>query len=516
MSRDGEESVPGPPQDDTKDAAGAPVAGGEERPAPLTPQQHGIPSPHPPPGAHAHNSLRYPHSGSRGPEGYYQPMYPPPGDGTVPPYPPPRGYEGAPQPYAMHPHMPHGYPMYPYQPPMYPHYPGYPPPPMPYGYPPPDPTMGHAGYPPPRMDHHEGVGVGPYAKKDDGEKGGEGESTEGGDDEDIVPGAVTARLKTYIKPRIPTTQDVLDRRARKNAQSRSRAGKLRQRVLEIEKKPVEERTEEEQAIFLQFEARRQRKNDRSRERALEKKEEIDRILAKPEKKRTKIEKQFLDGALGAKKRKNEGDRVRRQRLKHMGLSSKAGLKSAMGRGAPMPPTSHAGYPQYPQYGVPPPPPHHMGDIPMSPIPGQYHPHMQSPGGFGSPGMVPGMGYPSPQNRRGPGGLPGVMETSGRPSTSGGAMSYIPPAQGYDNHGSSPTMYQEQGGANSRVEQRRHPDGSMSISIGGGNGGAGGAEGNGAGEDPSSAMNISDVSHLLLYDNGEEGDTQEDRSDKEDE
>jgi hypothetical protein len=65
---------------------------------------------------------------------------------------------------------------------------------------------------------------------------------------------------------------------------------LRDRISEIESKPDQERTEEEQTIYSQYESRRQRKNDRSRERALEKKEEIDRILAKPEKKRTKIEK----------------------------------------------------------------------------------------------------------------------------------------------------------------------------------------------------------------------------------
>ena len=117
----------------------------------------------------------------------------------------------------------------------------------------------------------------------------------------IVPGAVTARLKTYIKPRIPSTQDVLDRRSRKNAQSRARAAKLRERIHEIEVKPEEERDEEERQIWAQYENRRQRKNDCSRERALEKKEEIDRILAKPEKKRTKIEKQFLDTALNAKR-----------------------------------------------------------------------------------------------------------------------------------------------------------------------------------------------------------------------
>jgi hypothetical protein len=326
------------------------------------------------------------------------------------------------------------------------------------------------------------------------------------DDEDtgeIVPGAVTARLKTYIKPRIPTTQDVLDRRSRKNAQSRSRAAKLRYRVVDIEKMTETERTEEEQAIFMQFENRRQRKNDRSRERALEKKEEIDRILAKPEKKRSKIEKQFLDNALSAKKRKNEGDRLRRQRLKHLGLSSKgSGVKPGISARGPLPGKYH-----------PPPhhmPPHgyggHMGEIPMSPMPpmGQHH-HMQSPGGFGSPGMMPSMGFTSPQHPRRPGG-PGVMETPGRTGPGGAPMPYMPPSQAYEGQAPSPSNYQQQPHPSSRVEQRRHPDGSMSISIGGGAAGSsfGGETRMQQGSEEPSSMNISDVSHLLLYDNGEEG------------
>ena len=68
-----------------------------------------------------------------------------------------------------------------------------------------------------------------------------------------------------------------------------------------------------------------------------------------------------------------------------------------------------------------------------------------------------------------------------------------------------------------MEQRRNADGSMSISIGGGGGGSadnnpsggGGGGANGSGGEEPSAMNISNVAHLLLYDedgrgNGEEG------------
>ena len=326
--------------------------------------------------------------------------------------------------------------------------------------------------------------------------GADGRMMEGGhdehnpDDEDIVPGAVTAgRLKTYIKPRIPTTQDVLDRRARKNAQSRARAAKLRERIAIIEQKPDTERNEEEMQIFAQYENRRKRKNDRSRERALEKKEEIDRILAKPEKKRTKIEKQFLDNALSAKKRKNEGDRLRRQRLKEMGLAAKGAAMKA----AAMARAARHGYATYP------PPPYGYGGPPMSPMPMGYaqHPHMQSPGGFGSP--PPGM-YPSPQHGH-RGGSAG-----GPPGTPQGGMPYMPPREAYGDHSGSPSQYQHGPPPGGRVEQRRHADGSMSISIGGGAGGDGGPDGGpppGGGGDP----NLGDVSHLLMYDNGDGGDGQ---------
>ena len=307
----------------------------------------------------------------------------------------------------------------------------------------------------------------------------------------VMPSALgsASRLKTYIKPRPPSSQDVLDRRSRKNAQSRSRAAKLRDRIAVIETKAATERNEEEKAIFATFEARRQRKNDRSRERALEKKEEIDRILAKPEKRRTKIEKQFLEGALNAKKRKNEGDRLRRQRLKELGLSSKTtGLKPGISARGPI--GIYRG-------GMPPPPHHHygpMGEIPMSPMPPMGHHHQHpgvSPGGgfgAGSPGgMMPGMGFASPQHPRRSDGS-GVLETPGR-QPGPGQLPYIPPSQAYDG-GQTPQ-------GSGRVEQRRHADGSMSISIGG-EGGQYAQEGE-----------QGDLNDMLLYNDQEGGDPSKD-------
>jgi hypothetical protein len=271
-------------------------------------------------------------------------------------------------------------------------------------------------------------------------------------------------------------------------------------------KPEPARDEEESLIWSQYEQRRQRKNDRSRERAMERKEEIDRILAKPEKKRTKIEKSFLDTALYSKKRKNEGDRVRRQRLKDMGIPTKGpGMKPGINVQLPM---AHHGYhhgPPHHGYGG------HMGEIPMSPMPSMAmaHPHpyaTQSPGAYGSPGMMAGM-FPSPQQyaRRPAAAAPGAVETPGRQrAEQGGApLPFIPPAQAYDAHAASPAEHMHHHHSN-RVAQRSNPDGSMSISIG-----ANGAEGSSfdgesrlpGAEEPSS-MNISDVSHLLLYNDGE--------------
>ena len=81
-------------------------------------------------------------------------------------------------------------------------------------------------------------------------------------------------LKVYIKPSQAASKEVLDRRSRKNAQSRSRAAKHRQRIAEIESKPEELRTQEEKEVYELYATRKQRKNDRSRERALERKEDF--------------------------------------------------------------------------------------------------------------------------------------------------------------------------------------------------------------------------------------------------
>ena len=132
------------------------------------------------------------------------------------------------------------------------------------------------------------------------------------------PGSAGKRSRSRIK----TIQDVINRRLRKNAQSRHRAARLRDKVESIKTKAQEELEEEEARLCETVEERRARKNNRSRERALEKKAELERVMEMPENERTEEEQELYDLTIAAKKRKNEGDRLRRERLKTMGLKVK--------------------------------------------------------------------------------------------------------------------------------------------------------------------------------------------------
>jgi len=211
-----------------------------------------------------------------------------------------------------------------------------PPPPMPYGavYPP---TYQHG---PPHMhlspyspydltlvapgpyDPFPGLSLSGFPTEDN-------KSEEMDDDEDDdVEGdelgtyGAAARMKMYVKSKVPTRQEILDRRARKNAQSRARAAKLRERIFKIKDRVNDGRTDAEKAMIDQHESRRSRKNNRSREHAIEKKTEIDRILNKLERKRSKLEKKILETALITKQRKNEGDRLRSQQIRMMMLKTR--------------------------------------------------------------------------------------------------------------------------------------------------------------------------------------------------
>ena len=125
---------------------------------------------------------------------------------------------------------------------------------------------------------------------------------------------------------------ILERKNRKNAQSRARAAKLRNKIKTVKEMSEEEKSDEQRKLIEVFEERRRRKNERSRERAIEKKEKISRILRKPEHERTAQEKLDLEIATKAKEKKNRGDRIRRERIKMMGLLK--GKKPPLPRGRP--------------------------------------------------------------------------------------------------------------------------------------------------------------------------------------
>eukprot|EP00594_Rhizosolenia_setigera_P001179 CAMPEP_0178946042 /NCGR_PEP_ID=MMETSP0789-20121207/4061_1 /TAXON_ID=3005 /ORGANISM="Rhizosolenia setigera, Strain CCMP 1694" /LENGTH=511 /DNA_ID=CAMNT_0020625981 /DNA_START=102 /DNA_END=1637 /DNA_ORIENTATION=+ len=131
----------------------------------------------------------------------------------------------------------------------------------------------------------------------------------------------------------PEERKIMKRKAKKNAQSRARAARLREKIEEVKKKGDNEKSEAEIALLDTFEERRRRKNERSRQRAIEKKREIERILAIPEAQRSMEDRETLDRAMKAKFRKNEGDRIRRERLK-LGTFTNSKKKTTSGKTTP--------------------------------------------------------------------------------------------------------------------------------------------------------------------------------------
>jgi hypothetical protein len=140
-------------------------------------------------------------------------------------------------------------------------------------------------------------------------------STMGANSKAVVAAIAAKRQKTKEKAEEELSKTVLDRRARKNAQSRLRASRLKKRIADIQAMDEKDRTPEEVAILGVFEERRQRKNGRSRERAMERKSEYDRIMALPESEWTSEQRKFVQETVIAKFKKNEGDRLRRKKLK---------------------------------------------------------------------------------------------------------------------------------------------------------------------------------------------------------
>lgn len=126
---------------------------------------------------------------------------------------------------------------------------------------------------------------------------------------------------------------MLDRRQRKNTQSRARAAKLKDRIKAIQGKSSTQCTEEEMATLALYEERRQRKNGRSRERAMERKEQMERIMSIAEEQWTEKDKAFVGETMMAKFRKNEGDRLRRKKIKGMNSGDNSASESASASGS---------------------------------------------------------------------------------------------------------------------------------------------------------------------------------------
>jgi len=118
-----------------------------------------------------------------------------------------------------------------------------------------------------------------------------------------------------------------ERRARKNAQSRMRAAKLKDSIQRMNVKNPEERTSEEKAKLATYEERRMRKNGRSRDRAMERKRRFTEINAKAEKVWNAEEKVFMAETRVSKYKKNEGDRMRRKKMRHCGYSIASSTQS---------------------------------------------------------------------------------------------------------------------------------------------------------------------------------------------
>jgi len=115
-------------------------------------------------------------------------------------------------------------------------------------------------------------------------------------------------------------KNVGERRTRKNAQSRTRAQRLKETISRIMARNPEERSPEEKVKLTTYEERRMRKNGRSRERAMERKQRCKEIREKSEEEWTEEEKAFMADTFVAKYKKNEGDRLRRKKMREGGYS----------------------------------------------------------------------------------------------------------------------------------------------------------------------------------------------------
>jgi len=271
----------------------------------------------------------------------------------------------------------------------------------------------------------------------------------------------------------PQTSTRSDRKEKKNAQSRARAAKLREKIAEVKHKGNDHKTEEELRLLQIFEERRRKKNERSRERAIEKKMEIERILAIPEAERTPEDVNTLDVALKAKQKKNEGDRIRRERIKNSVTRKKPpGVRGRPRKYPPKEAKPKPGKPSTTQSSAASIPPTSQSTVPPAPI---------------FPPMTTSFNVPH-----------GTMMTpyGAQPTPEGMQRPVITPAELMQNQQLNHLQQQQStpfvpATAVQAARLHQRPDGSMATTL--------------FGEEPSSSMapeqpNLSmyDMSHLLLY------------------
>ncbi len=173
-------------------------------------------------------------------------------------------------------------------------------------------------------------------------------------------------MSVYVRPS-NISDEAKIRRARINALSQRRAQRKRKEIGLIRSKPEQERTIEESRVLHEFDDLRDRKNDRSKERSIETKRKMDILLQKPEEERTAREVHFLTTHLQKRSRKNEGDRMRRGRMKALGMNpnKKQGTRMRVTARGELPVDLTAGHSALashqpyanppPFYGYPPPP-----------------------------------------------------------------------------------------------------------------------------------------------------------------
>lgn len=128
-----------------------------------------------------------------------------------------------------------------------------------------------------------------------------------------------------------------DMRKHKNQLSRHRTQALKERLANIAEKPDWERTPEEVELLLKDEERRKHKNTMSKERAQKRRDMMSGISQKATHEQTPEEAAWLEEQTRKRQHKAEGDRLRRKRIKELGLDLRRyGGKPGISARGPLP------------------------------------------------------------------------------------------------------------------------------------------------------------------------------------